>query len=276
MHVRRPFGAVPRRRRENYLMRAGIAALVALIGFTGVFGAGLLRQPAVAAELERLSAANAAWAQTAPLGQIDVVQEGLQPNFDTEGGPTYTLSIRSRLSLTIDDGGVTGTEEILARTFNSPADRENWEARGSPTLPEPGDVTRYRAGSAYNHAAAISTDPDELRRSLQDGSVAGFLPNDGQLFELIACLLIEPTLSVEQREALFDVVATLEGVELLGDIQDPLSREGVGFSYEVGERRQVLVFDRETGQPLAFEEYSAMDPTQIDLWQAFDPPTTQQ
>jgi hypothetical protein len=78
-------------------------------------------------------------------------------------------------------------------------------------------------------------------------------------------------LLTKQRVAPYQVVGSVEGVELLGDIEDPLNRTGVGFSCQVGPVRQVLIFDRATGEPLAFEEYSPIDPEQLDQWQAFNP-----
>jgi hypothetical protein len=118
----------------------------------------------------------------------------------------------------------------------------------------------------------MPTDPDALRTALRDGSVIGYLPNQGQLFESIGSLLMEPGLTSEQRAALFQVVETMDGVNLLGEIADPRQRTGVGFSFMVGPRQQVLIFDPQTGQPLAFEEYSATNPDELDQWLVFDPP----
>jgi hypothetical protein len=180
--------------------------------------------------------------------------------------------VRTLITLSLNDGTVTGTQEIVSRRFGSAADEAAWQKRGSPPLPKVGATSTYRSGEPYYDTAAISTDPDALRRSLEDGSVAGYLPNDGQVFELVASLLVEPTLSSEQRTALFDVIASLDGVELLGTISDPLDRAGTGFSYQVGPDREILIFDSDSGQPLAFEEYSPAEATQMLQWQAFDPP----
>jgi hypothetical protein len=120
----------------------------------------------------------------------------------------------------------------------------------------------------------MPTDPAALRATLEDGSVTGYLPNGGQLFESIGSLLADPVVSPEQRMALYHVVESLEGVELLGESADPLGRVGVGFSYMVGPQRQVLIFDRNTGQPFASEQFSILNPGVLEAWQAYDPPSS--
>jgi hypothetical protein len=258
---------------RSTLVRFGAAMVVLLILIAGALGATSLRRPAAAAELEHLSQVNLQWVGTQEVPPVQIKQMYLLSGTDVSGALSYTAIVRSTVSRTVHRGAVEQTETILSADLLTAQDREDWKLLGSAPLPEPGTSETRRYDDAIYDLAAISTDPEELRQALEDGSVIGYLPDEGQLFESIGMLLAEPELRPEQRVALYQVAGSLDGVELLGEIPDPLGRGGVGFAYPVGESRQILIFDRDTGQPLAFEEFSAADPAQLDQWQAFDPPS---
>ena len=260
------------RRSRRVLQPLAIALAIGLVGLA-VFGVSNIRQSAVATELDGLAQANVRWAADSQPPPVRLEQWGVQPHI-VVGGPTFNLIVRSLISIRPnDDGSILRTERILDRAFATPEDRRVWESLEEPDIPEVGEGESERIPPAFD-LAELSKDPEELRKTLESGEITGYVPNGGQLFETIGSLLVEPSIDLEQRRALYEVVSSLDGVELLGAVTDPLERPGIGFAYEVGSRKQVLIFDRDTGQPLAFEEYSSVDPAQIDQWVAFNPPNS--
>lgn len=255
-----------RGRSRTRILATGLALAIVATGFVVITS---LRQPAVADEIHDLTQANLAATPSSGPSEIRVEQWGHHSDA-LLGGATFNLYVLSLIELKVDKDSISGTGTVLSTDFASEADRAAWVSRGEPPIPEAGEVDRVPNRAAYD-VASIPSDPQELLTALEDGSITGYLPNPGQLFETIGSLLIDPRLSDEQRVALYQVVGSVEGVELLGDIEDPLNRTGVGFSCQVGPVRQVLIFDRATGEPIAFEEYSPVDPEQLDQWQAFNP-----
>jgi len=266
--------------RARTKIRLGLAVLVA-IALVGLFAGTLgLRKPAVAKELDQLAAANAAYTpQWHPnevrIKEFHIEQGGGEVAGSASGnvytGPGYTILVQTLITRTYKDGVVVQSKDVLSADFATPEDEKIWRSMGSPPKSEVGPQKTDTFRLPANWPAGVSTDPAVLETQLQDGTVLGYLPDGKQLFEAIGSLLTEPELNTDQRIALYKVVGSLDGVELLGEIQDPLERTGVGFSYTQESLHQVLIFDRDTGQPLAFEEYSRSDPDQIGMWLAFDP-----
>jgi hypothetical protein len=270
-HINAPYqpDRVPVKRRR--LIRFGAVALAPVIAVVAVLTLSL-NGPAAAREAERLGHANAEWASTFGVPDMRVEQWSLSSYSRIDGSaPTYRLVVRSMITLSEDDGAVQRQEKILSRDFYSPTDQEAWRQNDSPSLPKVGDITTDTFENEFDRAD-MSTDPEELRLQLEDGEILGYAPDPGQLFELIAYLLSDPNVDAAQRIALYRVIASIDEVELIGEVPDPLGRVGVGFSYDQGRGKQVLIFDRDTGQPLAYEEFLTLDPTQLGSWQAFDPP----
>ena len=63
----------------------------------------------------------------------------------------------------------------------------------------------------------------------------------------------------ELRAALFDVAATLPGVEDLGAMTDAIGREGIGFGFTGGYERMELIFDPETATILEMRQIPVHD-----------------
>jgi hypothetical protein len=113
----------------------------------------------------------------------------------------------------------------------------------------------YEAGELFFlDLSAIPTDLDALRSYVDEHSgpatpaeaAPGEAPDDMQAFGLIALLLRETNASPELRAALFEVVATIPGVELVGEVVDGAGRSGVAVGYEYGSERHELIFDPDT------------------------------
>jgi hypothetical protein len=254
-------------------VRIGVAALALSLLVIGASGLAGLRRPAAAVELDRLAQVNRDWLLTRDVPQVQIEQMYLASYTSLDGGPSFTMVVHSHLSRTVnDDGSIDQTERIISARFEDPDDRAAWKSAGSPDwVTHAGDVhTDHFKRPIYN-IAAVSTDPATLTQALEDGSVTSYEPDEGQLFETIASLLAEPELSPDQRVALYQVVGSLDGVELLGDTTDPIDRVGVGFSMMVGSHEQILIFDRNTGQPLATQQFYAPDPALGWEWRAFEP-----
>ncbi len=83
-------------------------------------------------------------------------------------------------------------------------------------------------------------------------------PHDVALFVKVADVLAGGDASPELRAALYRVVAGLPGIELVGEIRDPLGRPGTGvamtYSSSGSTIRTVMIFDPETSHLLATED----------------------
>ena len=172
-------------------------------------------------------------------------------------GATYSITVRSSvMTTTAADGSEVRTATIRSVSFPTLQDEVTWKAQGSPELPEPGDVnTEHLSGNeaTWFNAGAISEDPAESLAALRGGEVAPRAPGDDQVFLLIGELLAEPSLSRDQRSALFEAAAMLDGVLALGEDEDPLGRTGESFALEQRGHRTIITFDRATGRTLAAE-----------------------
>ena len=254
-------------------IRIAVAALVSLTTLLGVIGFASLEHPAAAEELDRLAHANLTWARGRDLSHVRIEQMGTSGYTSLDDGSSFTMVVRSLLSRTLnDDGSVHQTVRVLSAEFASAQDRATWQAMGSPKRAQVGDVAADDFDTRIYDLDAVSTDPETLLRALQDGSVSGDPLDDEQLFETIGSLFGEPGLTPEQRVTLYQVVGMLDGVDLLGETTDPLGRVGVGFSTVVGSSQQILIFDRNTGQLLATQDFYIDDPSLRWEWQALDPP----
>jgi len=252
------------------ILAAAVAVLVAVLGIIGVASR---ERPAAAAELDRLAQVNLAWSEGRQLAPVRIVQKGLS-SFGVIDGPRLNVVVKSILTRTVnDEGTLQQTLRIVSAEPASAEDMATWKALGSPDLsPKAGDVTFDTFKPPIYDLAAVSSDPEALLRALRDGSITGSETDvDGQVFETVGSLFAEPQLSPDQRVALYKVVGMLDGVQLLGDIADPSGRPGVGFSMMVGPSQQILIFDRDTGELLATQEYYAADPSQSWQWQVLNP-----
>ncbi len=260
-----------RSRTRSNRVRLGVVALVSFAILAAGVSIASLEHPAVATQLDGLAQKNLDWISTQDLHEIRIDQVHLAAfSGELYGGPSYTMIVHSTLSRTIKQGSVTQTEQIISAEFESEADRQTWRSVGSPDfIPHAGDVISDTFHRPVYDIKAMPTDPVALRQALQDGSVTGNPIDDELLFETIGSLLTEPGLTSEQRVGLYQVVGSIEGVQPLGETEDPLQRVGVGFSMMVGSQEQILIFDGDTGQPLATEAFSTVDPAKIEQWQAF-------
>jgi hypothetical protein len=254
------------------------AAFVAVLTLVlSVVGTSSTDQHAAAAGLERLAEVNMALPREDVGTSIRIEEQYPLGRTVLPSGQTFTVIIRSTVTRTLaSDGSLTLTEIYRSVSFATEDDRATWESMGSPTIPAPGDrrVEHLTPRDAeWFDVAAISTDSDLLLDQLEDGSVAPRYPDSSELFILIGNLLAEPGVGPAQRTSLYRAAASLEGVEALGSLSDPLGRIGEGYELADEGRTEVLIFDPDTGQPLAASTYAAGSVTgQPSDWMAFEYP----
>jgi hypothetical protein len=111
----------------------------------------------------------------------------------------------------------------------------------------------------------VPTDPDALRVYIEDRASHADQPLNYEMFVVIADLLREsfssPILysSDGLRSSLFEVAATLPGVESLGTTTDQSGRVGIGVGFTHDGSRLELIFDPETSAILGEREVRIED-----------------
>jgi hypothetical protein len=104
------------------------------------------------------------------------------------------------------------------------------------------------------------TDVDELREFIRERASHADQPLDYEMFVVVGDLLREtfssPVLysTPELRSSLFEVAATLPGVQDLGTTSDEIGRPGVGVGYTQDDQRLELIFDPKTAAILGARE----------------------
>ncbi len=261
-----------RSRMRSTRIRILAVAVALLVAVLCVVGLASRERPAAAAELDRLAQVNLEWTEGRQVAPVRIEQQGLS-EFGVVDGPSFNLVVKSIVTRTVnDEGTLQQSLRIVSAKPASPEDVAIWKDMGSPDVPKAGDVTFDTFKPPIYELAAVSSDPEALLRALRDGSITGYeTEDDGQVFETVGSLFAEPQLDPDQRFALYKVVGMLDGVELLGEVADPSGRPGVGFSMMVGPSQQILIFDSDTGELLATQEYYAADPSQRWQWQVLNP-----
>ena len=142
--------------------------------------------------------------------------------------------------------------------FATDADEAAWSEPGAPPPPHVGDVRRDTFGPGegpYVPTGDVPTDPHELLDSLRSGRIAGRGVGDAGVFALIGDLLAQGNLPQETRASLLEASGRLDGIRLLGSVNDPIGRPGQGYAVRTGNDETRLVFDPGTGELLAREHY---------------------
>jgi hypothetical protein len=143
--------------------------------------------------------------------------------------------------------------------FISADQRAGWVAAGSPPLPRAGQVEDSTlSGASILDASELPTDPATLRRMLEAREIQGVggPPGEAETFTLIGDMLRESYLPAAVRAAIYQLTAELPGVELLGEVDDPVGRPGIGIAYtdRRGGTRHELIFDPATSALLGEQE----------------------
>ena len=268
--LRRIFATAPERRRHpsNRLLFSGAAAAaVAAVALALLPGERLGPSPAAAQALERLAAAAAAQPPVPPGRWAYTRARTLYGGTNTDDPPYTVLFPSERESWVAPSGAARIVEKPDRPIFLNDSDRRRWIAEGGRTAAGPRTDRRYRSlppsHALYADVAGLPTEPGaleaELRRQVEtqnpppeDGYSA-----DGELRSLISSLLHSPASSGDLRAALYRILAGLPDVELVGEVRDPLGRNGIGlkspggYGDEAEPTSRLLIVDPETGSILA-------------------------
>lgn len=123
-------------------------------------------------------------------------------------------------------------------------------------------------GGSLDTEGVPPTDVDELREFIRERAAQADQPLDYEMFVVVGDLLREtfssPVLysTPELRSSLFEVAATLPGVEDLGTTSDQIGRPGVGVGYTQDDERLELIFDPETAAILGAREVRLIGPNE--------------
>ena len=275
---------VPPWQRPRLRLAAASAALAALLIALplGILGGGGEAQPALAQVLRET--AHVALAQqpiepgpnqflftrskTAYLGATPYLPAGKRHPCtrrnpcDMTGAPEWSaLMPMTRESWISLDGSRQGRVRAVSGEprFVSADQRAGWIAAGSPPLPQAGQVEDSPlSGSVVIDTSKLPTDPAALRRQIEAREIPGVEgpPGETETFTLIGDMLRETYLPAEIRAALYQLTAELPGVELLGEVEDPVGRPGTGIAFTDRKRgtKHELIFDPETSNLLGERE----------------------
>jgi hypothetical protein len=268
----------PRRGRRRWAVAAGVAAAAVAIavavpamlpgghpgGAPNAAAAALLRAARVAATQESTplpSPGQYVYTKTEAVYESDWADVG--PNHD-QYFSVLTPVVREAWIGT--DGSGRLLETNGTPTFLTEHDRSVWLAAGRPDLG--GNKTHdesYRPGGLfYLDLTKLPTDPGELRTMIEERKVEGGPPGDAETFTIIGDLLRETYAPPELRAALYQIASELPGVELIGNVKDPVGRDGIAVAYPNDGILHELIFDPNTSALLA-ERTVITDPGQAHL-----------
>jgi hypothetical protein len=238
-----------------------IAAALGLLAMVLVVALVPSAREAAAAELLRFGRIAAAQEELAPgPGQFLLIRSEDQRLESFEGvvGVEVSFDRITRLSISTwvaPDGSGFRREKVLSSRFASEADRMAWIEAGRPDFELKREYPFSPDESPVHDVAGLPPDPDRLLEVLRSGAIVDRPPGDDQVFIVIGELLAQGVAPPDVRAALFEVAARLEGVRLVGDVEDQLERPGTGISLDGPTDDTRLVFDPDSAQLLAIELY---------------------
>jgi hypothetical protein len=268
-----PIGTVSlhARKRSRWARRLAVAAVAAaLIGAGSVVlrpGSAGGPSTALAAEMSRLAtvAANQPDPLVPGVGQYLYTdsQEAYTSTTVQPNGGSYTALVPETRQIWIGpDGSGRLYETYGTAVFLSPQDQANWVAAGSPSLSfSPTNQTFGPDGlsDGPTNLSSLPTNPAALAALINSRKVEGGPPGPAESFAQIGDLLRETDASPALRSALYEVAATLPGVQLLGSVTDHSGRAGVGIAYTSAGGQHELIFDPSTSALLG-ETYTVVGP----------------
>ncbi len=223
---------------------AGTGTVLALSGTPGS------PPPAGASELARLAvAANGQPPPDVPGPGQYLYTSSVEASTSSvlDGPHPYTVQLPEQRQIWIGaDGSGRLVESFGSAIFLSPQDQANWVAAGSPSLATgPTDETFGPGGlsDGPTDLTTLPTDPKALAALISSRRIEGGPPGSAEDFTQIGDLLRETDAPPALRSALFEVAATLPGIEELGTVTDHSGRSGVGVAFVSGGVRHELIFN---------------------------------
>ena len=222
-----------------------VVALVALALASPLFGPRGGQGNAAARELHSLA---------------DVAAQQASGPALTEGMYAYSRSDNVQLNTSTNaDGTTTSTLVSYTREIWIGADgsgRIHEVGEGRPRTDEqfgPGGLTQplQTLGLSEAELNQLAQNPDELAQVIAEQAGGTKNPVNQESFVMVGDLLRESNASAQLRSALFQVVAGIPGVELVGNVSDPEGRKGVSVAMTANGVRSELIFDPQNSVLLA-------------------------
>jgi hypothetical protein len=225
------------RPRRIALAGAVVAVVLAVAGVLGFQGSGFTPSPALAATMDQLAqiAANQDWGGIPAPGQY-----------------LYTKSE----SIQITDSGTVRLDHRLA-WFDSNGRIRVWDPEnmrdgtvdtiGGPDTYFPTTVSGWKA---------LSTDPSTLLQQIHQLDAPSADATPAEEFTNIGDALREIPIPPASRALLYQAVALIPGVQLMGPQTNPTGQSGLGVGYyQDGKLQSELIFDQQTARLLGERTY---------------------
>lgn len=177
------------------------------------------------------------------------------------------------------DGSGRVRETVGHPEWPGPRDEERWRSQGKLPLDTdestdrrygPGELTGRPYEQDIPATRELPADPNELIAifAAEAERSSPSVPRNVKMFEYATSVLLHRGASPSLRAATYGAISQIEGVELIGEMRDPLGRAGTGVGinsdYTGAPRRYTIIFDSETSHPLAATEQLLEHSDEID------------
>lgn len=265
---RRPFFG--RRPVRFALVAAALAAVAATAAVVDLGGRSEVEPASASQALREASKAAADQAPETPPGpgqffyirsrEAYISSVSIAPSCDNgKRCEVSVLSPRERETWTAPSGRTHFRVVTEKAEFLTPAQRRAWFAAGMQAPQEAGIVEDETLdGAPILDTSGLPTRPAALRAQIEAREIPGVdgPKGEAETFTLIGDMLRDTYLPPGFRAELYAVAAELPQVELLGEVQDPVGRTGIGVAYTDNFARHELIFDPETSALLGEREVS--------------------
>ena len=277
-----PRGAKPRerlrklQRRRRFALAGGLATVC--VGVAGALGLTTAATPvsALAAQMNQLAkvAASQAWTGIPGPGQyLYTESQGLTESDVMGNAKECAVSqVEHRQIWTATDGSGAISDTRNQSRFTSAADQAICASAFSITDPSSQDSSwsnRFPTGGLSfptNDWKSLSTDPATLLKQVHQRDGGPDTPSEW--FVNVTDFMRESDVPPAIRAALYQALALIPGIKLMGVQTDPTGQSGLGVgAYYNGELKAELIFDQQTARMLA-EEYFDPSGKLVD-WYAY-------
>jgi hypothetical protein len=144
-------------------------------------------------------------------------------------------------------------------TYLTPADRQVYEACVAAQTRDACQISgeghswtdNYGPGELFiRDTSRIPADPDQLLQLIEDRQIVSGPKGDWESFVLATDLIRDSYARPELRAALYEVMANLSEIEVVGDTTDSIGRRGIALASTHDGFRNEVVFDPKTAQIL--------------------------
>jgi len=244
-----------RGRRHGRLALPAAAAIVGAVALAVTLSGGGKggAEPAAAATLHRVAGVARTRPQLVPRPGQYLYTKSVDAYLDTTvpggAGTAYNVLVPHVRETWLGPDGGRLYETSGTPSFLTARDRERWIADGSPSLTEPPAETPLSPAKPLD----LPSDPDALYAVLAHAAAGHGDSLNGEMFTLVGDSLRETSATPAQRSALYQVVARIPGVTLVGETTDSAGRPGIAVARDDHGFRSTLVFDPQTSALLSEE-----------------------